>query len=88
MFLVPFVVIIPTYLITVSQVSSMYKIAMYLAVFHEGAEFNWERRLSSLAGQRDDFGILNGDAYFHAPFVVFAGNVQFFAHFDSRIASR
>ena len=72
MFLVPFVVIIPTYLITVSQVSSMYKIAMYLAVFHEGAEFNWERRLSSLAGQRDDFGILNGDAYFHAPFVVFA----------------
>lgn len=42
--LVTYIVIIPAYLIVLSKEIGIYKIAAYLYVFHEGKDFNWERR--------------------------------------------
>ena len=45
LFLIPFSIIIPCYIVTIDYQRGMWKIGAYLAVFHEGVDFNWERRL-------------------------------------------
>lgn len=42
--MIPYLVIISIYSIVMSTKGGICKIAMYLAVFSEGEEFNWERR--------------------------------------------
>lgn len=44
LFLIPYVVIIPTYLVSIDYTLDMYRIATYLMVFIEPVEFNWENR--------------------------------------------
>lgn len=46
--LLTYMVIIPSYMIVLNKRNSVYKIAAYLYVFHEGKEFNWERRQKKL----------------------------------------
>lgn len=44
LFLIPYVVIIPTYLVSIDYTLDMYRIATYLMIFIEPVEFNWENR--------------------------------------------
>lgn len=45
LFLLPYAIIIPCYIITIDNQIGMWRIGTYLAVFLEGEDFNWERRL-------------------------------------------
>lgn len=42
--LLSYIVTMPAYLIVLSKMEGMCRIGAYLHVFHEGKEFNWERR--------------------------------------------
>lgn len=42
LFLIPYIVIIPTYLVSIDYTLDMYRISTYLMVFLEHGEFNWE----------------------------------------------
>jgi uncharacterized membrane protein YhaH (DUF805 family) len=53
LFLVPFVVIIPTYLMTITQSHDINKIGAYLQTFCEGTDFLWETRLHALQGKKN-----------------------------------
>ena len=44
LYLLPLIVIIPSYLNSLRHTLSMYLIASYLKTFLEGKEFNWQRR--------------------------------------------
>lgn len=46
--LMSYIVILPIYRLTLSKEICIYRIGSYLHVFHEGEEFNWERRSSIL----------------------------------------
>lgn len=48
--LISYVVIIPAYLLVLSELKGIYKIGAYLYVFQEGKKFNWERRSSRMYG--------------------------------------
>ena len=41
LFLVPYIVIIPVYLVTIDFTLNMYKLGTYLKVFHEQVDFRW-----------------------------------------------
>ncbi len=45
LFLIPYIVIIPVYLVTIDYTLNMYKLGIYLKVFHEQGDFRWENRL-------------------------------------------
>ena len=45
LFLIPYIVIIPVYLVTIDYTLNMYKLGTYLKVFHEQGDFRWENRL-------------------------------------------
>lgn len=45
LFLIPYIVIIPVYLVTINYTLNMYKLGTYLKVFHEQGDFRWENRL-------------------------------------------
>ena len=71
LFLVPYIVIIPVYLVTIDFTLNMYKLGTYLKVFHEQGDFRWESRLYLL-----NYGtkkrVTRGAQFFHAPFIVSA----------------
>ena len=45
LFLIPYIVIIPVYLVTIDYTLNMYKLGTYLKVFHEQGDLRWENRL-------------------------------------------
>lgn len=45
-FLIPIVVIIPTYLLSMSQIKSILRIGAYISVFYEDENPGWEKRLA------------------------------------------
>lgn len=49
--MISYVAILPVYRLVLSKEISIYKIGAYLYVFHEGEEFNWERRSSIFYGK-------------------------------------
>lgn len=68
-FVLPFIVIIPIYLVTLDNMSSIYKIGTYLVVFSGQGNFYWERRLVSL----DESGTKNTTRFrtaFHTPYIL------------------
>ena len=71
LFLIPYIVIIPVYLVTIDYTLNMYKLGTYLKVFHEQGDFRWESRLYLL-----NYGtkkrVTRGAQFFHAPFIVSA----------------
>lgn len=67
-FILPFIVIIPIYLVTLDYMSSLYKIGTYLVVFCDNESFKWEKRLVDL----DDSKIKNATRFrwaFHIPYL-------------------
>lgn len=47
LFLVPFCVILPTYLMVITQSNDIVKIGAYLKVFHEGGGYQWETHINN-----------------------------------------
>ena len=43
LFLIPYIVIIPVYLVTIDYTLNMYKLGTYLKVFHEQGDFRCQR---------------------------------------------
>lgn len=68
-FVIPYVVIIPTYLLTLETVYSIYRIGAYLLVFHEGTEYNWESRLFKLYDVLKPKKTLRYSFTLHVPFI-------------------
>ena len=68
MFLVPFCVIIPIYLLVIHDAHGMYKLGAYLAVFFEDSEDAWETRLHKL-NIRTKKSLPRWASSFHLPFI-------------------
>lgn len=69
LFLIPYIVIIPTYLITIDYTIDTFRICTYLMVFHEGKEFKWENRqykFNNINSKR----LPKRENYFHSPFIL------------------
>ena len=71
LFLIPYIVIIPVYLVTIDYTLNMYKLGTYLKVFHEQGDFRWENRLY-LLNYDIKKRVTRGERFFHAPFMVSA----------------
>lgn len=71
LFLVPYIVIIPIYLVTIDFKLNMYKLGTYLKVFHEQGDFHWENRLY-VFNYEIEKRVTRGEQFFHAPFTVSA----------------
>lgn len=80
LFLIPYIVIIPVYLVTIDYTLNMYKLGTYLKVFHEQGDFRWENRLY-LLNYDIKKRVTRGERFFHAPFMVsaFVCSMLFFA---------
>lgn len=53
--LISYIAILPVYRLVLSKEINIYRIGSYLHVFHEGKEFNWERRSSILCDKLPEF---------------------------------
>lgn len=74
--LMVWVIIIPAYRIVVGKRKNIFRIAAYLNVFHEGEEFNWERRQKQLFdttqyGKNKKISSFNYPFIFVTVFVIF-----------------
>lgn len=67
--LIPYVAIIPMYLIAIDYTRDMYRIATYLQIFHEGDTFNWETRQYEI-----NYNVKNKmprfHKIFHIPYII------------------
>ncbi len=83
LFLIPYVVIIPTYLLSIDYTLDMYRICTYLMVFLESGEFNWENRQYKF-NYAIDKKIPRRYNFFHFPFISssFACTLLFFLFVD------
>lgn len=66
--LIPWVVIIPSYRIIVGKRKNIFRIAAYLNVFHEGEDFNWERRQKKMY-DTSSYGKSKKLSSFNYPFI-------------------
>lgn len=81
--LVPYCVIIPTYIVTIDYQFSMWKLGAYLLVFQEGKEYNWETRLH-IFNTKEARKSRGSAKSFHSPFIATAliCTILFFAKID------
>ena len=66
--LIPWVVIIPAYRIVLGKRKNIFRIAAYLNVFHEGGNFNWERRQKKMY-EISSYGRSKKISSFNYPFI-------------------
>lgn len=66
--LIPWVVIIPAYRIVLGKRKNIFRIAAYLNVFHEGKNFNWERRQKKMY-EISSYGRSKKISSFNYPFI-------------------
>jgi len=69
-FIVPYVVIIPMYLVTFENLYGLYRIGTYLMVFCEGTDYFWETRLYKLFDVIKPKKKLRYSFVLHTPFVL------------------
>lgn len=84
--LLSYMVIFPAYLIVLSKMKGMCKIASYLYVFHEksdGSIFKWERRISEYREKNKD-GIFSYIISSHFPFLLVSISVTTLFFFNTR----
>ena len=72
--LLSYIGIIPPYLIVLNKMNALCKIGAYLDVFHEGGEFNWERRHSEFKNKYESSAFRVISWHFPFIFVVLAVN--------------
>lgn len=53
--LISYIALLPVYRLVLSKEINIYRIGSYLHVFHEGEEFNWERRSNILCNKLPSF---------------------------------
>lgn len=69
LFLIPYIVIIPTYLISVDYTLDSYRICTYLMVFLEDEDFHWENRQYNF-NYIINKGLPKRENFFHVPFIL------------------
>ena len=67
--LLPYLIIIPAYKLVLSKIRGIYKAGAYLYVFHEGKNFNWEKRSLKFIQKMPQI-FLNKMQAFNYPFLL------------------
>lgn len=83
LFMLPYSVIIPIYIVTIDYQYGMWRMGTYLLVFLEGKDFNWEKRLHKLNTESTSQINRHASSY-NLPFVVtsLCCTILFFLNID------